>query len=209
MNGNRRRPKDMADDIRGKRIAFLMADEGVEQIEFTQPWDAVKEAGGDPELLTPKDGEAQAFNHLDKGDTFPVDRTTVDAKAEDFDGVVLPGGVANPDQLRTDGPAVSFCGRSSRRASRSRRSAMGRGRCRGVAYVGARLLRGRASRPTSATRAASGSTRRSAWTAAWAQVATLTTSKRSARRRSRSLPRAPMTASATRQSVPKVARNRG
>ncbi len=63
----------MAEDIRGKRIAFVMADEGVEQIEHTRPWDAVTEAGGEPELITPKGGEVQAFNHLDRGDTLQAD----------------------------------------------------------------------------------------------------------------------------------------
>ena len=98
----------MADDIRGKRIAFLMADEGVEQVEFTQPWEAVTEAGGDPQLITPKGGEVQGFNHLDKGDTFTADKTVDQATVEDYDGLVLPGGVANPDILRMHEPAVSF-----------------------------------------------------------------------------------------------------
>ena len=98
----------MSGRLHGKTVAFVVANEGIEQVELTDPWDAVKAAGGEPVLVAPKSGEAQAFNHLDKGDTFPVDRTTVDAKAEDFDGVVLPGGVANPDQLRTDGPVVEF-----------------------------------------------------------------------------------------------------
>lgn len=98
----------MAEEIQGKRIAFLMANEGVEQIELTRPWEAVEEAGGEPELIAPEGGEVQAFNHLDKADTFPVDKTVEQVSADDYDGLVLPGGVANPDALRTREPAVRF-----------------------------------------------------------------------------------------------------
>ena len=91
----------------GKKVAFLAAD-GVEQVELTEPWKAVENAGGTPELLSTDSGEIQAFNHLDKADTFPVDRTVADADASDYDGLVLPGGVANPDFLRTDEDAVAF-----------------------------------------------------------------------------------------------------
>ena len=92
----------------GKRIAFLVAPEGTEQVELTEPWKAVEDAGGTPELISTDDGEIQAFNHLDKADTFTVDRTVGDASASDYDGLVLPGGVANPDFLRTDEEAVGF-----------------------------------------------------------------------------------------------------
>ena len=98
----------MADKLQNKRIAFLVAPEGVEQVELTEPWKAVADAGGTPELLSTDSGEIQAFNHLDKADTFPVDRTVADANASDYDGLVLPGGVANPDFLRTDEDAVAF-----------------------------------------------------------------------------------------------------
>jgi protease I len=98
----------MADELTGKRIAFLMANEGVEQVELTTPWEAVEQAGGIPELLAPEAGEAQGFNHLDKGDAFPVNRAVSEANAADYDGLVLPGGVANPDQLRTVPEAVQF-----------------------------------------------------------------------------------------------------
>ena len=98
----------MADKLQNKRIAFLVAPEGVEQVELTEPWKAVEAAGGTPELLSTDSGEIQAFNHLDKADTFPVDRTVADANASDYDGLVLPGGVANPDFLRTDEDAVAF-----------------------------------------------------------------------------------------------------
>jgi protease I len=90
------------------RVAFLVANEGIEQVELTEPWKAVEAAGGRPQLIAPKSGEVQAMNHLDKADRFAVDGTTADIHVDDFDAVVLPGGVANPDQLRLDGPAVNF-----------------------------------------------------------------------------------------------------
>lgn len=95
-------------DLTGKKVAFLVANEGIEQVELTRPWQAVQDAGAEPHLVAPTSGQAQAFNHLDKADTFPVDRTTSELSVDDYDGVVLPGGVANPDQLRTDEPAVRF-----------------------------------------------------------------------------------------------------
>lgn len=90
------------------RIAFLIANEGAEQIELTEPWEAVRDAGGEPVLVAPQAGEAQAFNHLTAADTFPVDLTVEQASAPEFDGLVLPGGVANPDALRMDAEAVAF-----------------------------------------------------------------------------------------------------
>jgi protease I len=98
----------MANELQGKRIAFLMANEGVEQVEFTEPRKAVEDAGADVDVIATEPGQIQGFNHLDKADTFEVDKTTKDAKADDYDGVVLPGGVANPDNLRTDKDAVRF-----------------------------------------------------------------------------------------------------
>ena len=97
----------MENELEGKKIAFLAAD-GVEQVELTEPWRAVEEAGGEPELLSIASGEIQAFNHLDHGDTFSVDREVAQADAADYDGLVLPGGVANPDFLRGDEKAVGF-----------------------------------------------------------------------------------------------------
>jgi protease I len=90
------------------QIAFLVANEGVEQVELTEPWKAVEAEGGTPELISLESGTVQAFNHLDKGDTFDVDRAVSDAKAGDYDALVLPGGVANPDFLRADENAVAF-----------------------------------------------------------------------------------------------------
>lgn len=90
------------------KVAFLAAREGVEQIELTDPWQAVRQAGGKPTLVSTDSGRLQAFDHFDKADTFPVDRTVADADPDDFDALVLPGGVANPDLLRTDPKAVAF-----------------------------------------------------------------------------------------------------
>jgi protease I len=98
----------MAGKLDGKTIAFLVANEGIEQVELTEPWKAVEQAGGTPELISIEPGTVQAFNHLDKADTFDVDRTASDADASRYDGLVLPGGVANPDFLRADESAVAF-----------------------------------------------------------------------------------------------------
>ncbi len=98
----------MPSQLQGKRIAFLVAQEGVEEVELTEPWKAVSQAGAEPVLIAPEEGEVQAFNHLDRGSTFPVDTPLDRARPGDYDGVVLPGGVANPDQLRTEEPAVTF-----------------------------------------------------------------------------------------------------
>ena len=94
------------DSLTSRRIAFLVAAEGIEQVELTEPWAAVEKAGGKPELLSTSEGEVQAFNHLDKADTFPVDHVVTAVDADDYDALVLPGGVANPDALRTDPDAV-------------------------------------------------------------------------------------------------------
>ena len=94
-------------NLSGKTVAFLAANEGVEQIELTSPWQAVEQAGGRPVLLAPQAGKIQAFNHLDKADTFEAQAVT-GASVGDYDELVLPGGVANPDQLRMDSDAVSF-----------------------------------------------------------------------------------------------------
>jgi hypothetical protein len=83
-------------NLKGMKIAFMMANEGVEQVELTEPWKAVQEAGGQPDLVAPQAGEVQAMNHLDKASRFSVDRTTAEVRPEDYVGLVLPGGVANP-----------------------------------------------------------------------------------------------------------------
>jgi protease I len=98
----------MANQLEGKRIAFLMANQGVEQIEYFEPRKAVEEGGAEVEVIATESGEVQGFEHLDKAETWDVDKTTSEARADDYDGVVLPGGVANPDKLRTDKDAVRF-----------------------------------------------------------------------------------------------------
>ena len=96
----------MTNELTGRRIAFLTANEGVEQVELTRPWSALEGAGATPILISPATGEVRAFNHLDRADTFDATVASADARVDDFDGLVLPGGVANPDQLRTDEASV-------------------------------------------------------------------------------------------------------
>ena len=98
----------MSDELQGKKVAFLVANEGVEQVELTEPLKAVRDAGAQAELIAPEKGDIQGFNHLDKGDTFQADHGIDEVDAADYDGLVLPGGVANPDILRTVEPAVEF-----------------------------------------------------------------------------------------------------
>jgi protease I len=97
----------MANELDGKRIAFLFT-EGVEQVELTEPLKAVKEAGAQADLISLDEGQVQMFNHLDKGDTIEAEHAVSDVDASDYDGLVVPGGVANPDALRMDEDAVSF-----------------------------------------------------------------------------------------------------
>jgi protease I len=92
----------------GKTIAFLVAPEGVEQVELTEPWAAVEKAGGTPKLLSTESGKVQAFHHLDQADTFEVDAVVADADPATYDALVLPGGVANPDNLRMNDDAMGF-----------------------------------------------------------------------------------------------------
>ena len=97
----------MADKLQGKRVAFLATDM-VEQVELTEPWKAVEEAGAKVELVSLEEGEIQGFNHYDKTDTFKVDRTVEEARPDDYDALVIPGGVGNPDTMRMDENAVQF-----------------------------------------------------------------------------------------------------
>ena len=94
--------------LTGRTVAFLVATEGIEQVELTQPWQAIEDGGGTPVLVSTETGKVQAFNHLDPADTFEVDQVVSNASVEDFDGLVLPGGVANGDALRTDQDAIGF-----------------------------------------------------------------------------------------------------
>lgn len=98
----------MTHDLSNEKVAFLVAPEGVEQRELTEPWKAVEHAGGTPILVSTKLGRVQAFHHLTAADVFEADIAADDADATSFAGLVLPGGVANPDQLRTDPAAVGF-----------------------------------------------------------------------------------------------------
>ena len=97
----------MANELQGKRVAFLFT-EGVEQVELEKPLEAVREAGAEPELISLDTGKVQMFQHHDKGDTIEATKAVSDADASDYAGLVLPGGVINPDQLRADQDAVSF-----------------------------------------------------------------------------------------------------
>ncbi|PZS10650.1 MAG: protease [Solirubrobacterales bacterium] len=97
----------MANELTGKRVAFLFT-EGVEQVELTEPLQAVRDAGADADLISLERGEVQMFNHLDKGERIDADHGVDGVDASDYDGLVLPGGVANPDQLRTSDDAVRF-----------------------------------------------------------------------------------------------------
>jgi protease I len=98
----------MSTSLNGKTIAFLVATEGVEQVELTEPWKAVEQAGGTPELVSTEVGKIQAFNHLTPADTFEADKAADSVSASDYAALVLPGGVANPDFLRTNDAAVAF-----------------------------------------------------------------------------------------------------
>jgi protease I len=94
-------------DLNGKKVAFLATDM-VEQVELTKPWEAVEQAGGAPELVSLEEGEIQGFNHYDKADTFQVDHAVSDVSVDDYDALVIPGGVGNPDTMRDDEDAVRF-----------------------------------------------------------------------------------------------------
>lgn len=97
----------MKNDLSGKRIAFLATD-GVEQSELSRPWDAIKAAGAEVELISLEQGKIQGMEHAEKGEQFQVDKVISEASSSDYDGLVLPGGVANPDALRMEEEVVSF-----------------------------------------------------------------------------------------------------
>ena len=97
----------MADKLQGKRVAFLATDM-VEQVELAEPWRAVRDEGAAVALISLEEGEIQGFNHYDKADKFKVDRTAEEARADDYDALVIPGGVGNPDTMRTDENAVQL-----------------------------------------------------------------------------------------------------
>jgi protease I len=98
----------MTDELHDVRVAFVVANEGIEQSELLRPWRAVADAGGRASLVAPQPGMVETMRHLDRADRFPVDEVTERVRAADYDAVVLPGGVANPDHLRQDAAAVDF-----------------------------------------------------------------------------------------------------
>ena len=99
--------QDITDDLNGKRIAIIATD-GFEQVELTGPLNRLRAAGAQVDIIAPNAGTIQGMNHHDKGDALKVDLTFGEAEAENYDCLVLPGGVANPDALRTDRDAVDF-----------------------------------------------------------------------------------------------------
>ncbi len=117
----------MPHDLTGLRVAFLVAP-AFEQVEMTEPRKALEAAGAETDLVSIQPGEVQAMKHFDKGDAFPVDRTVEEARASDYDALVLPGGVANPTSCARTTPPSPSCGPSSTRESRSPPSATARGR---------------------------------------------------------------------------------
>jgi protease I len=97
----------MADRLKDRKLAILATD-GVEQVELVKPREAVEDEGATVEVISLQEGEFQGFDHLDKGQVFTADKAVADASADDYDGLILPGGVANPDFLRMDEDAVEF-----------------------------------------------------------------------------------------------------
>jgi protease I len=98
----------MGSALKSATVAFLTAGEGVEQSELQHPWQAVIAQGGQPVLVSPAKDKIQMFEHLDRAETQAVDVQIADARTQDYVGLVLPGGVANPDRLRTIRSAVAF-----------------------------------------------------------------------------------------------------
>jgi protease I len=107
----------MANTLEGVRVAFVVANEGIERAELVEPWNAVRDAGATCVLAAPKSGDVQLFQHLDKADTCTADMATTDLDPDAFDALVLPGGVANADELRTDDAAVRFAAAMVRRGA--------------------------------------------------------------------------------------------
>jgi protease I len=156
----------MAHELKDKKIAILATD-GVEQVELTEPRRALDQAGATTELVSLEKGEIQGFDHLDHGDRFTVDRTLDEVSADDYDGLLIPGGVANGDFLRASEDAVSFTAAFAK--AHKPIAAICHAPWVLVRRASSRAARSRRSPPwprMSATRAAPGSTRRSASTKA-------------------------------------------
>ena len=171
----------MANKLQGKRVAFLATDM-VEQVELTGPWEALIEAGAELDLVSIKEGEIQGFNHYDKADTFKVDRTVEEAGASDYDALVLPGGVGNPDTLRMDENAVDFVHQFFEQGKPVGAICHAPWLLIEAGVVRDRTVTScRRSRPTFATPAQTASTRRSSSTTVWSRAASRTTFPRSTR----------------------------
>ena len=184
--------------LNGKRIAFLATD-GFEQVELTQPWDAVKKAGAQVALISLKRGSIQGMRHAEKGDTFLVDKAISEVDATEYDGLVLPGGVMNPDALRVDKKAVEFVRKFSINRSPSQPSATAHGHSsRPESSKAERSRPGPASKPTSRMPVASGSMRRCTSTMASSPAGSRMISRPSARKPSRSSRRASIVANSVR-----------
>jgi protease I len=97
----------MAGHLAGKKVAILVAD-GFEQVEMTKPREALEDAGAETKIVSPKSGEIRGMHHADKGDKFDVDLTLDEARPENFDALMIPGGLMNPDQLRANNKALEF-----------------------------------------------------------------------------------------------------
>ncbi|NEQ29790.1 MAG: type 1 glutamine amidotransferase [Leptolyngbya sp. SIO4C5] len=97
----------MAQDLTGKKVAILVAN-GFEQVELTQPREALDKAGAETHIVSPESDRVQGWNHYDKADYFPVDVDLEKAKASAYDALLLPGGTVNPDQLRVNEKAIAF-----------------------------------------------------------------------------------------------------
>ena len=128
---------DMADELNGKRIAILVANEGIEQVELDEPRKAVEEAGAETDLIAPESGEVQAFDHLDKADTFPVDVVVADADA---------GRLRRPGAAGRGAPTPTTCARSPRRSSSSARSSRRASRSGAICHAPVDADRGRGRR---------------------------------------------------------------
>jgi len=97
----------MAKELEGKRVAILVAT-GFEQVEMTKPREALEEAGAETKIVSTKSGRIQGMNHAEKGDEFDVDLTLDDANPKDFDALLIPGGLLNPDEMRQEAKALDF-----------------------------------------------------------------------------------------------------
>jgi protease I len=97
----------MSGKLEGKKVAILVAD-GFEQVEMTGPREALDDAGAETKIVSLKSGQIQGMHHMEKGDKFDVDLTLDDARAEEFDALMIPGGLFNPDALRSNEDALNF-----------------------------------------------------------------------------------------------------